>query len=103
MLHLNDQTMPIYQQKVTGEVKELEQRYQALKQGSGHADSQTMKMSHEELGRLESRFTEIEEKLSQLADAPKEMRERLRSELDEALEDLRLAMKQAAERPGDET
>ena len=102
-MHLNDQTMPVYQQKVTGEVRELEQRFQALKRGSGHTDSQTMKASQEELDRLESRFTEMEEKLSQLADAPKEMRDRLRSELDEALEDLRLVMKQAAEGSGDET
>ncbi len=99
MLHLNDQTMPVYQQKVSGEVRDLEQRVQELRRTARKLRPDLQTLRDKDLERLDGRVKDIETRLSQLKDAPQEMRDRMRADLDSSLEDLRRTIDEIYKEP----
>jgi hypothetical protein len=99
MLHLDDQTMPIYQQKVTREVKDLQYRIEALKSEIKDPELRSAPNREEELAQMDATLKEIEKKLDSMSSLPPEMRDRLREEVDASLEELRTSVGNIRNRP----
>jgi chromosome segregation ATPase len=99
MLHLDDQTMPIYQQKVTREVNDLQSRIDAFRRELKDPELRSAQNPEDELAQMDASLREIEKKLDQMSGLPAEMRDRLREELDASLEELRTSVGNLKNKP----
>jgi hypothetical protein len=89
LLHLDDQTMPYYQERVAGQVNNLDQWAQALRRKLHRPDQRPDELRQGELDQLDASLRQIEKKLNQMPGLPEEMRDRVRDEVEAALEEAR--------------
>jgi hypothetical protein len=92
MLHLDDQTMPIYQQKIEREIKDFQYRLQALRREAKDVKLRSGRVPQQDLDQLDADLRAAQRKLNQIVNAPGEMRDRLRDQLDTSLVELRTSL-----------
>ena len=95
MLHLNEQTLDAYKQKVEAQVKEMKAKMKLIEARSQNSRADMRIQYQKKTDDLKARFKDIEVRLNRFSNSAEDSWDEVRSGIDKSMEELRNAVEVA--------